>query len=112
MNATDAAWALTGYSKTDLFNSTVVPNFYDTAFGANPTLGTTLTDNAYKSGQLTSGPFGLTPFNATGAFLTDNIPGFDFDPSFMQFDDSQTCPIDHRSEEHTSELQSRLHLVC
>lgn len=94
-NATDAAWALTQYAKTDLFNSTVIPNFYDTVLGANPTLGTTLTDNAYKSGQLTSGPYGLTPFNATGAFLTNNIPGYQFDPSFMQSDDSQTCPIDH-----------------
>jgi hypothetical protein len=93
-HADDAAWALTGYSKTDLFNITVVPNFYDTTFVADPTLNTTLTDIAYKSGQLTSGPFGLTPFNATGAFLTDNIPGFDFDPSFVQDDDSQTCPID------------------
>jgi hypothetical protein len=94
-NADNAAWALTGYAKTDLFNATVVPNFYDTALGADPTLYTTLTDTAYKSGQLTSGPYNLTPFNATGAFLTNNIPGFDFDPSFMEFDDSQTCPIDH-----------------
>jgi hypothetical protein len=46
-------------------------------------------------GQQASGPFNLTPFNATGAFLTDNMPGFDFDPSFMTSDDSQTCPIDH-----------------
>jgi len=42
-----------------------------------------------------SGPFGLSPFNATGAFLTDNIPGFDFDPASVGDDDSQTCPIDH-----------------
>jgi hypothetical protein len=94
-NATDAAWALTGYTPDSLFNSTVVPNFYDTTFDADPTLFTTLNDTTYKSGQLTSGPFGLTPFNATGAFLTNNIPGFQFDPSFTQFDDSQTCPIDH-----------------
>ena len=95
MNAEDPAWALTGYAKTDLFNQTVVPNFYDTTFLADPTLYTTLIDNTYKSGQLTRPPYNLTPFNATGAFLTDNIPGYDFDPSFMQFDDSQTCPIDH-----------------
>jgi hypothetical protein len=37
----------------------------------------------------------LNAFNATGAFLTDNIPGIDFDISFVQDDDSQTCPIDH-----------------
>jgi len=67
----------------------------ESSWCADPTLDATLTDNAYKSGELTSGPFSLTPFNATGAFLTDNIPGYDFDASFMQFDDSQTCPIDH-----------------
>jgi hypothetical protein len=106
-NATDAAWALTGYTRTSLFNTTVVPNFYDTPFTGqtltqgqttytldNPTLGTTL-GNPYTNGQLTSAPYGLTPFNATGAFLTDNIPGFDFDPTFVGQDDSQTCPIDH-----------------
>ena len=95
LNATDAAWALTGHAKTDLFNSTVVPNFYDTALGANPTLYTTLTDNTYKSGTLASGPFGLTPFNATGAFLTDNIPGYDFNVNLLTQDESNTCPIDH-----------------
>jgi hypothetical protein len=98
MNATDAAWALTGYTKADLFNATVVAGgFYNTTFVADPTLNTTLTDNTYKSGQLTDGPFGLTPFNATGAFLTNNIPGFAFDIGLLQSgaDDSQTCPIDH-----------------
>ncbi len=35
------------------------------------------------------------PARATGAFLTDNIPGFDFDPTFVQDDDSTTCPIEH-----------------
>lgn len=95
LNATVTAWTLTGYSQSDLFNSTVVPDFYDTALGANPTLLATLTTNTYKSGQLVSGPYGLTPFNATGAFLTNNIPGYTFDPSFISSDDSQTCPIDH-----------------
>jgi hypothetical protein len=93
-NADDAAWALTGHAKTEAFNQTVVPGFYDSAFTADPALYTTLTDITYKSGQLTSGPYGLTPFNATGAFLTNAIPGYQFDPSFMQTDDSQTCPID------------------
>lgn len=94
MNAEDAAWALTGHTKTDAFNSTVVPNFYDTALGPNPTLGDVLTPGPnYKTPA--SGPYGLTPFNATGAYLTDNIPGYDFDASFVSDDDSQTCPIDH-----------------
>jgi hypothetical protein len=94
-NAQAGAWALTGHIPGDLFNATVVPNFYDTVLGADPTLDNTLNQVAYKSGLLNSGPFGLTPFNATGAFLTNNIPGFQFDPSFVGNDDSQTCPIDH-----------------
>jgi hypothetical protein len=94
-NATDAAWALTGHSKTDLFNVTVVPNFYVTASGANPTLITVLTTPGANTFGGSAAPYGLNAFNATGAFLTDNIPGFDFDPSFVQDDDSQTCPIDH-----------------
>ncbi len=94
-NATTGAWALTGYTPDALFNATVVPDFYDTTFAADPTLSTTLDDITYKSGQLTSGPYGLTPFNATGAFLSDSIPGYQFDVGFMQYDDSQTCPIDH-----------------
>ena len=91
-NATDAAWALTGHTRDELFNGTVVPTFYDTALNPDQTLLYIL---ANPPGGPASGPFGLTPFNATGAFLTDNIPGFDFDPSFISDDDSQTCPIDH-----------------
>ncbi len=94
-NATAGAWSLTGYTPDSLFDATVVPDFYDTAFAADPTLYTTLNDITYKSGQLTSGPYGLTPFNATGAFLSNSIPGYQFDAGFMQYDDSQTCPIDH-----------------
>jgi hypothetical protein len=95
LGATDAAWTLTGYSHNDLFNSTVVPLFYDTALVDNPTLYTVLSTSGgtYKGPGLP--PYGLNAFNATGAFLTDNIPGFDFDPAFAGGDDSQTCPIDH-----------------
>jgi hypothetical protein len=35
----------------------------------------------------------LNVFNATGGFLTDNIPGFDFDPSLIG--DETACPIDN-----------------
>jgi hypothetical protein len=94
-NAEDPAWALSGHAKSELFNATVVSGFYATALGADPTLWQTLDDNAYKSGQLKDAPFNLTPFNATGAFLTDNIPGYRFDVSFMTMDESDTCPIDH-----------------
>jgi len=103
-NATDAAWALTGYSRTDLFNATVYDSFYGATFLADPTLNTVLTASGgtYKGPGVagtdtrTQSPnAALNAFNATGAFLTDNIPGFDFDPSFVSDDDSQTCPIDH-----------------
>lgn len=95
-NAEDAAWALTGYSKSDLFNLTVVPNFYDTASAANPTLYTVLTTPGPNTFGSASGPYGLNAFNATGAFLTDNIPGYDFSLEAMQLNnESDTCPIDH-----------------
>jgi hypothetical protein len=94
-NAEDAAWTLIGVSKSALFNQTVVPGFYDTASGADPTLNTVLTTPGANTFGGPSAPYGLNAFNATGAYLTDRIPGYDFDPSFVQDDDSQTCPIDH-----------------
>lgn len=94
-NAQPAAWALTGYTPADLFNLTVVSGFYGTASGADPTLYTVLNTPGANTFGSASAPFGLNAFNATGAFLTDNIPGFDFDPAFFGGDDSQTCPIDH-----------------
>jgi hypothetical protein len=97
-NATAAAWALTGYSQTDLFNSTVYDSFYGATFAVNPTLLTVLTETGgtYK-GSPVPGTLGypLNAFNATGAFLTDNIPGYNFDINSLSDDDSQTCPIDH-----------------
>ena len=98
-NATDGAWALTGYSRTDLFNSTVYDYFYGATFASDPTLDTVLTASGgtYK-GEPVKGESGyeLNAFNATGAFLTDNIPGYDFDYNDLLLnDDSETCPIDH-----------------
>lgn len=99
MNATDNAWALTGYSRNDLFNTTVYDYWYGATFAVDPTLNTVLTTQGgtYKGAPVsgTSG-YALNAFNATGAFLTDNIPGFDFDwDAMMLNNDSQTCPIDH-----------------
>jgi hypothetical protein len=42
----------------------------------------------------TSG-YPLNAFNATGAYLTDNIPGYNFDISVMLAGGSDACPIDH-----------------
>ena len=37
----------------------------------------------------------LNAFNATGATLTDALPGFAFDFGVMQAGASDACPIDH-----------------
>ena len=92
-NAADAAWALTGYSKTDLFNDTVVPDYYDTASAANPTLIQVLTTPGANTFGAASDPYGLNAFNATGAFLTGQIPGFHFDPDLVGAENA--CPIDN-----------------
>jgi hypothetical protein len=92
-NASDAAWTLTGVNKTDLFNDTVVPDFYDTASIANPTLIQVLTTPGANTFGAASAPYGLNAFNATGAFLTDQIPGFSFDPA--RVGDDKACPIDN-----------------
>jgi hypothetical protein len=95
-NAQDPAWALTGANKTDLFNTTVVPNFYDTASGADPTLNTVLTTPGANTFGSASAPYGMNAFNATGAYLTDLIPGFNYsDDARLLNNESQTCPIDN-----------------
>jgi len=93
-NAQDSAWALIGVSRTELFNVTVVPDFYDTTFAADPTLQTVLNNPPTYSGAGRP-PLGLNAFNATGAFLTNNVPGYQFDINLLGQDESNTCPIDH-----------------
>lgn len=92
-NARDAAWALTGVAKTDPFNSTVVPDYYATASGANPTLIQVLTTPGANTFGAAGPPYGLNAFNATGAFLTGQIPGYHFDPSLIGAEEA--CPIDN-----------------
>jgi len=96
-NATDAAWALTGYSRSDLFNTHVYAYWYGATYGANPTLGDVLAAPTIYSGPPNPGTSGyaLNAFNATGAMLTDAIPGYDFDPDVMQSGSDDACPIDH-----------------
>lgn len=97
-NAGTAAWALTGKSKSDLFNGTVYQEWYGATFGENPTLDTVLTTNGgtYK-GAPNPGTNGhaLNAFNAVGAFLTDQIPGYHFDWDVMVAGGSDACPLDH-----------------
>jgi hypothetical protein len=95
-NADDAAWALTGHTKSDLFNTTVYPLWYGATFGANPTLQTVLNNPQTYSGPPWAGTLGfaLNAYNATGAMLTDAIPGFHFDWNTMISGSSEACPID------------------
>ena len=96
-NAEPAAWALTGFSPSDLFNTNVFNVWYGATFAVNPTLGTVLNNPPTYSGPPLAGTSGhlLNAFNATGAFLTDHIPGFSFSFSVMQSGSSTACPIDH-----------------
>lgn len=95
-NASDAAWSLTGYSRSDFFNTTVYPGWYGATFGANPSLQTVLDTPQTYSGPAVPGTSGymLNAFNGTGAMLTDALPGFAFDFSVMQSGSSEACPID------------------
>jgi hypothetical protein len=94
-NASDAAWALTGYAKTDLFNDEVYDYWYGATFAADPNLITVLNNAPTYSGQPLAGTSGyaLNAFNATGAMLTDAIDGYSFD--FDLIGEEEACPIDN-----------------
>ncbi len=97
-NAKDDAWALTGLDRNAaLFNATVYNVWYGATFGANPTLQTVLDNPSTYSGPAVPGTSGyqLNAFNATGAMLTNLIPGYEFDLAVMQSGGSNACPIDH-----------------
>ena len=66
-------------------------------FAADPTLETVLNNAQIYSGSPLPGTSGypLNAFNATGAYLTDNIPGYHFDINVMMAGGSDACPIDH-----------------
>lgn len=109
--AQDAAWALIGVDRaTATFGGTVAsdPNFVAT----DPTrvnnisthlLQTVLTATGgaaatlYKQSDVgTFYEWGANPFNLTGAWLTDQIPGFHFNPTLVDDDDNErACPIDN-----------------
>jgi hypothetical protein len=105
-NAEDGAWTLIGANKLSLFNDTVVPDFYDTASGLNPTIIDVLTFQGPGGANhfgAASAPFGLNAFNATGAYLTNLIPGFQFDPDTISLGDDTSCPIDHHGNFKTQQ---------
>jgi hypothetical protein len=95
-NARDGAWALIGVSKSALFNQTVYDYWYGATFDVNPTLETVLGDAPTYSGPPLAGTSGyaLNAYNATGAYLTDQIPGFSFDWDSMVAGGDSACPID------------------
>ena len=103
-NAQQAAWDLVGHSKAELFNTGgVVDEFYDTVYSTfkigngpgatlitDPTLIQVL-DNPGGVNSTVSGPLGLNQFNAVGAYLTDDIPGYQFSGDISE----DNCPIDN-----------------
>jgi hypothetical protein len=94
-NARDGAWELVDKARTDLFNGFV----YDYWFGNSLpgiTLGTVLSNPSTYSGPPVPGTSGhaLNAFNATGAALTNLIPGYEFDFGVMTEGGSDACPID------------------
>jgi hypothetical protein len=93
------AWSLTSSTPADPFTGAVpdfyvLPELYDGVL-LTATLGDVLTSTGGTYKTPAADPYGLTPFNAAGAFLTNQIPGYTFDASFMVLDESDTCPIDH-----------------
>jgi hypothetical protein len=96
-NASDAAYALIGTSRLELFNTNAYDYWYGATFAADPTLQTVLNNPPTYSGAPVAGTSGysLNAFNATGAMLTSRIPGYTFDMAVMQAGGSDACPIDH-----------------
>lgn len=102
-NATVGAWTLIGMNGSELFNTTVYSSFYGASFVADPTLigvlsasgGTYKGPGVAGTDPRTQAPNTLNAFNATGAYLTDRIPGYAFDPDIMNAGGSDACPIDH-----------------
>jgi hypothetical protein len=95
-NAEPGAWTLIGHSSSELFNNTVYDYWYGATFAVNPTLYIVLHNPSTYSGSPLAGTSGyeLNAFNATGAFLTNAIPGYQFDWDVMVAGGSDACPID------------------
>ncbi len=97
-NAESGAWTLIGVDQTTaMFNGNVSPNFYANNLSPDQLLTYVLNHPTDFGGTLgTAGPYGLTAFNAVGAYLTNLIPGYQYDDNARQTgNESDTCPIDH-----------------
>jgi hypothetical protein len=84
-NASDAAWAKTGYSRTDSFNDTVAAAGFYPEIDPDQTLDYVINNNNLY-GQ--AGQYNLTGANAVGAFLSSQIPGFVWNGTQVD-----TCPL-------------------
>jgi hypothetical protein len=94
LNFNPNGWTTIGVDPaTTTFNGNVSPNFYANDLSPDRLLTYVLNNPNDFGGQLgTAGPYGLTAFNAVGAYLTEQIPGYQFDPNLIG--DEQACPID------------------
>ena len=95
-NAKPGAWASTGYTRDDSFNATVPPFWFGTTFVVDPTLDAVLGDAPTYSGAPVPGTSGyvLNAFNATGAMLTNALPGYAYSWDVMMAGGDSACPID------------------
>jgi hypothetical protein len=93
-NARAGAWSLVGKSSADAFDGFVSDYWFGNNLGV--TLGAVLGNPQTYSGSPVPGTSGyqLNAFNATGAALTDLIPGYSFDWAVMTAGGSDACPID------------------
>jgi hypothetical protein len=102
-HAEAGAWALINIDKTTATFGTTVDidaNYTPDTLKTQPDaalLTTILANPSTYSGPAIGAFYGWSAnaFNLTGAWLTNQIPGYTFDPTFTTLDDSQTCPIDH-----------------
>ena len=74
--------------------------WYGATFAADPTLETVLGDATTYGGAPLAGTSGyeLNAFNATGAYLTNLIPGYEFDWAVMVAGGDDACPIDNHGK--------------
>jgi hypothetical protein len=98
------AWDTIGVDPYNtMFNSNVYDAFYGALLSPDVSLYTVLSTpgGTYKGpGVAGTDPrtqppnAALNPFNAVGAWATDQIPGFTFDPNLAAAGDDQACPLD------------------
>jgi hypothetical protein len=94
LNFNPNGWTAIGVDPTTtMFNGNVSTAFYANNLSPDQLLTYVLNHPSAYGGTLgTAGPYGLTAFNAVGAYLTSLIPGYSFDPTLVGTSDA--CPLD------------------